>query len=252
MKQIVLIALLAACNIYAHEFIIKPNQTDGVVGQKIPFCVQVTHRYMISEEIEDSAYVDIALFEKGKKGPESKLFVNESFLTLDGTVTPAQKGAAIIPGHRRPVAWSKTTQGWQVGNRKTLKGVLESNLYEKFAKALITVDDDDTGFDAVVGDRLEIVPAASPAKCKVGDKLSFKVLFDGKPLATEVKAVYHGFSREKDNYTFTGETDKNGIAAVPITSKGLWMVRAENTVPPEDKDMYGKHNIRAVYIFEIR
>ena len=252
MKRISLIALFAVFNIYAHEFVIKPNQTDAVAGQKIPFSVQVTHRFMISEEIEDSASVDIALFEKGKKGSESRLFVNESFLTLDGTVTPVQKGAAIITGHRRSVAWSKTTQGWQVGNRKTLKGVLESNLYEKFAKALIIVDNDDTGFDAVVGDRLEIVPMASPTKCKVGDKLSFKVLFGGEPLKTEVKAVYDGFSRENDSYTFSGESDTNGVAAIPITSKGVWMVRAENTVPPDDKDMYGKHNLRAVYIFEIR
>ncbi len=252
MKNLLLAALISASSLFAHEFIVKPGQCDAQAGQKVPFNVMVAHRFMVSEEVEDSSYVDITLYQNGKKSEESELTVNESFLTLDGVVTPKKKGAALIVGHRRAMAWSKTTQGWKVGNKETLKGVIESNLYEKFAKVLLVVDGDDTGYDAVIGNRLEIVPLSSPDKARAGDEVSFKVLFDGKPLASEVKAGYDGFSRGNNTYAFAGNTDENGVITVPFDSKGLWMIRVDHTVTPEDEKKYGKHNMRAVYIFEIR
>lgn len=250
--QVCTAVALSVSSILAHEFVLKPVHTDAKVGSKLPLSAMVAHRFMVSEEIENIDYVDIKLVEAGKKGESISLKPNDAYLTLDGVVEPTKKGGAIISGHRKAMAWSKTTQGWKVGDKKTLKGVLESNLYEKFCKVQLTVDGDDSGFDTVLGDRLEIVPLSSPLNARPGDELSFQILFDGKPLAATVQAGYDGFSRHNNGYAFSGDTDESGIITIPMHSKGLWLVRVNHDAEPKDKKTYGKHNIRAIYIFEIR
>lgn len=250
--QVVTTIALTASALFSHEFVVKPAHTDAKSGKNIPFSAMVAHRFMASEEIEDSSYVDIYLVENGKKSKEVALTENKQFLTLDGVVTPTQKGGAIISAHRRAMAWSKTTKGWKIGDRKTLKGVLETNLYEKFCKVQLSVDGDDTGFDTVLGDRLEIVPLSSPLAARPGDELSFKILFDGKPLAATVQAGFDGFSPYNNAYAFSGDTDENGVITIPMDSKGLWLVRVSHDAKPKDEKNHGKHNIRAIYVFEIR
>ncbi len=252
MKRQLLMSMLLATSIFAHEFIVKPQQSDATVGKAIPFGVMVAHRFCISEELEKSEYVNISLWEDGKKSKEADLAENNAFLTLDGTVTPTKKGGAIIAGHREAMAWSKTTKGWAVGDKKTLKGVLETNLYEKFAKVLLVVDGDDSGFDDIIGDRLEIIPLTSPAAARPGDEIQFKVLFDGKPLTTTILAGFDGFSKGQNTYAFSGDTDENGIVTIPFYSGGLWFVRANHTIDAEDQELYNEHNIRANYMFELR
>ncbi len=250
-KQL-LAVLLVSVNLYSHEFIVKPVHTDGDVNKPIPYSVMVAHRFMMSEEIEDSSYVEISLIEKGNRANGSELTANKSLLTLDGSVTPTKKGGAQIIAHRKAMPWSKTTKGWVVGNKETLKGVIESNLYEKFCKVQLVVDGDDTGYDRVVGDRLEIVPVSSPEKARIGDEIKFRILFNGKPLASTVQAGFDGFSKGANTYAFSGDTDENGVITIPFHHAGLWMVRVDHTVPAEDQKLYKKHNTRAIYMFEIR
>lgn len=252
MKKNIMMAMALAGSLFAHEFIVKPQQVDAQVGKPVPFGVMVAHRFFVSEELEDSSYVDLSLYQDGKKGERVGLSENSSFLTLDGTVTPKKKGAAIIAGHRKAMPWSNTTKGWVVGTKETLKGVIETNLYEKYTKVLLVVDGDDTGYDAKVGDRLEIIPLSSPAKARPGDEIKFQILFDGKPFTTNVLAGFDGFSKGNNTYAFSGDTDENGIITIPFYRDGLWMVRVQNTIPAEDQKLFNEHNIRASYMFEIR
>ncbi len=244
--------LLVASNIAAHEFMVKPIHTDAKVGDKIGLSAMVAHRLMVSEEVEDTNYLSISLFENGKKGSEVSLTVNNQLLTVDGVVTPTKKGGAIIAGHREAMVWSKTTTGWKVGDPKKIKGVLESSKYEKFCKVQLTVDGSDNGYDAVIGDRLEIVPLSSPNSTKPGEEISFKILFDGKPLSANVQAGFDGFSSQNNAYCFTADSDENGVITVPVYRDGLWFVRVSHDAEPKNKELYKKHNIRAIYVFEIK
>lgn len=246
--------LLCGCvtMLFAHEFVIKPSHCVVDAESDVPFQVMVMHRAMVSEEIERREYTDIALFADNKKGEPVSLVENEIWQTLDGKVTLPKEGAALIVGHRRAIPWSKTTKGMEIGNKETLKGVIESSLYEKFCKVLLLVDDDNTGFDAVIGDRLELVPLTDSDDFKVGEEVAFQVLLDGKPFVGVVSAGFDGFSIGNNTFAFSGETNAQGIVQIPLGEKGLWYVRVATVVTPEDTDLYKDHNITALYVFDVR
>jgi uncharacterized GH25 family protein len=100
------------------------------------------------------------------------------------------------------------------------------------------------------GDRLEIVPVTNPAAAKVGDEITFKVLFEGQPLSTPVFATYDRFSESETTYAYYTETANDGTAKVQITHLGLWMVRVEINVPEKTED-YDSHLARAVLVFRV-
>ncbi len=93
--------------------------------------------------------------------------------------------------------------------------------YSRFIKSLLQVGDrrDDT-YKKVLGLKLEITPLENPYAKRIGDKLKFQVLFDGKPLADRTV-----FADNRDSRTQQMTTDKNGQIQMKIEKSGLWLVR---------------------------
>lgn len=93
--------------------------------------------------------------------------------------------------------------------------------YSRFVKSLLQVGDKrDEIYKKQLGLKLEIVPLENPYAKKIGDKLDFKVLFDGKPLAG--KTV---FADNRNSETQRVTTDKNGKISISVDRAGLWLVR---------------------------
>lgn len=93
--------------------------------------------------------------------------------------------------------------------------------YSRFIKSLLQVGDlpDDT-YKRVVGLKLEIVPLENPYSKKIGDKLDFQILFDGKPLSG--KTVFaNNRNGTKQNMT----TDRDGKITMSLDHGGIWLVR---------------------------
>lgn len=97
--------------------------------------------------------------------------------------------------------------------------------YSRFIKSLLQVGDkrDDT-YKKVLGLKLEITPLENPYAKKVGDALSFQVMFDGKPLANRVVFADNRANAEPQRMT----TDKDGKISVKLDKNGLWLVRLVN------------------------
>ena len=121
--------------------------------------------------------------------------------------------------------------------------------FEKFSKALIVVDTSDKSYEKVLGHHLEILPVSNPTAARIGDELSFKILFDGKPLQAYVYATYDGFSRYYNTYAYATES-REGVARVKITHPGPWMIRVEKRLAVAEKD-YDLHVIKAVLVFPV-
>ena len=217
----------------AHETVIKPGAATAAVGKGVPFGVHSAHVFIESEELDAPADVKAFVFADGKAAPVP-LVANDKGLTFDGEATFAKPGAGIIAVHRLPQVWSLTPEGFQKGTKKELPGATKSNRYEKFAKALVAVGGGTDGFDAVVGQRLELVPLTDPAKVKVGQDLPVRVLFDGQPSPATVLATYDGFTKTPNTFAYYTETDDTGVAQIRITHPGLWLVRTEITSSPAD------------------
>ena len=220
----------------AHETAIKPAVSAAAVGKAVPFGVHSAHVFIESEELDAPADVKAFVFADGKAVPVP-LAANDKGLTYDGEATFAKPGAGIIAAHRLPQVWSLTPEGFQKGTKKELPGATKSNRYEKFAKALVAVGGETTGFDTVVGQRLELVPLTDPAKAKVGQDLPVRVLYDGQPTPATVLATYDGFTKTPNTYAYYTETDDAGVAQIRITHPGLWLVRTEISSSPADGNL---------------
>jgi uncharacterized GH25 family protein len=96
--------------------------------------------------------------------------------------------------------------------------------YSRFIKALLEVGDKrDKTFAKRIGLKLEIVPLENPYSKKIGDTLSFQVLFQGKPLKD--KTI---FADNRDGEAISKQklkTDAHGKATIKLDRKGIWLVR---------------------------
>jgi len=224
---------------HAHEFIIKPASMHAKAGDKIPFSVLSTHVFMSGEELLSAKSVEVLLLE-GNKSVDLPLKENNILQTLDGTATVQTKGTAMIAGHLVEPIETVTSQ--ETGKAQRAK-------FEKFSKVLIVVDTSDKTYEKVLGHRLEILPVSNPTAARIGDELSFKILFDGKPLQAYVYATYDGFSRYYNTYAYATES-REGVARVKITHPGAWMIRVEKRLAVAEKD-YDLHVIKAVLVFPV-
>lgn len=106
--------------------------------------------------------------------------------------------------------------------------------YARCTKLLLQAgpNSDDT-YKKVVGMPLEIVPMNDPYRAKTGDHLSFKVLFEGKPLSFTMVKVWN----RKDGTTFMQNiyTKKDGTIDTRLSNTGSWMVSCVKMVPSREE-----------------
>ncbi|VVS93901.1 DUF4198 domain-containing protein [Desulfoluna spongiiphila] len=232
-----------------HEFIINPVKLAAVKGETLPFSVLSSHVFMVSEEVEPVANVSVKLVSGTSEIPVS-LSENPTLMTLDGAVTLAGDGTAILSGHRKGMVWTQTDSGWKQAPKNECTGVIKSGKYEKFCKALVTSGYPDKGYAKVLGQTLEIVPVTNPARVSPGDELTVMVLYKGKPLAAEIFATYDGFSDDPNTYAYYSRSGDDGLVRVKVTHDGTWMIRVEKkeeTPTPR----YDSHVMRAVLVFGV-
>lgn len=241
--------LLSLQAVQAHEFIVKPVSLSGTHEQTIPFTILSAHVFMESEEMEPLQEVEAyAVSANGRQ--DIPLVGNEAQKTLNGKIAIKAEGTHILCGHRNGMIWSQTTKGWKQESKKNLTGVLSSGKYEKFAKAIISNGKSNSVYRKPIGHKLEIVPLDDPLKTQPGEEMKLQVLYDGKPLATEVYATYDGFSSHSNTYAYYSNSSDDGQVAVKLTQPGVWMVRVQHEITEPTAD-YDKEVIRAVLLFGI-
>jgi uncharacterized GH25 family protein len=236
---------MGATSAAAHEIVIHGPSRAGA-GQVIDFEVHSTHVYGQAEEIEAVENVE-AMLVQGETVRPVQLRANEKELRLDGSVALENDGPAVIVAHRRGLVWSRTTEGFKPGGRDQHPDALASNKYEKFTKLVVNANQDHT---QPLGHRLEIVPIDDLSTVKVGDTIKVRVLYDGAPLATKVMATYLGFTDIADSYAWLTDGRDEGVAAVKITSPGIWLVRAQHEAEVGD-GVVDRHILRAILQFEV-
>jgi uncharacterized GH25 family protein len=241
---------LAPSIVCAEEFILKPFSTTVEAGERFSVAVLSARIFMRSHKLEAAKDVRIELCTESERGPPVPLSPNHIALTIDARVTAPSSRTFIVCATRLAQISSSTPNGNQESTKNT-PGANNSRKIEQFAKTLINLSVGDDGYKTVVGDRLEIVPVTNPAAAKVGDEITFKVLFEGQPLSTPIFATYDRFSENEATYAYYTEAADDGTAKVQITHPGLWMVRVETKVPEKAED-HDTYLARAVLVFRVR
>ena len=243
------IAALAAAQAAAHELIVKPQTISAGAGAQLDFAVLSSHVFVTSQELEAPEDIRAGYALDGKR-VEVPVKPDEGSLSYVGTLKSPTGKPFFLTATRLPQIWAMTPDGSKPATKKT-PGATNAFKMDKFDKTLINAAPNAAGFDAVVGDPLEIVLTSNPAMARVGDEIGIQVLASGKPVATTVNATFDGFSKQEDTYAYATQSKADGTAVVKITHPGLWMVRVQNTVP-EVTDLYDRHITRAVLVFSIK
>jgi uncharacterized GH25 family protein len=113
------------------------------------------------------------------------------------------------------------------------KNMLTSPGRENFSihtKLLVQVGEKrDEGYKTVGGFPVEIIPLKNPYALKIGDKIRFKILFQGKPVFSARVKVWN----RNDNRTTIQNiyTEKDGTIEATISGPGPWMVSVVGMAP---------------------
>ena len=128
-------------------------------------------------------------------------------------------------------------------SKRAQQGISELPVREKYSKhvkSLLQVGEQRTqDFGKALGYPIEFVPVQNPYALKVGDQVSFKLLFQGKPLASH---TVHVSSRPSGIDPFAEETvfrtDAEGVVSFVIKEAGAWYLATihieESSVPGVD------------------
>ncbi len=82
------------------------------------------------------------------------------------------------------------------------------------------------------GYELEIIPLSNPYRKKLNDKLSVKVLYQGKPIKDILLIALTRASPEK---TQSVRTDAQGVATIELNQTGPWLLKAVHILNLKDK-----------------
>ncbi|MDR1742045.1 MAG: DUF4198 domain-containing protein [Synergistaceae bacterium] len=252
MKKLVLglfLAWVSLAGAQAHELIIKPSSTSAS-GDVLPMALYSTHVFIAKEEVEDASRINAGVF-----GVADNLLLapGDGLLAFDA---PVSKGTAIITAVKDGGIWSVTNEGGMAGSRGELESrglkVLRASKNDKYAKMVVNPSEGDSGFSAVVGHELEIVPMGNPATAKVGDLFEVKLLLRGQPLSAPVWATRDGFSDIPNTYAYYTESGADGVAKIKLTEPGLWMVRTLKEEQAPKDGGYDVRSLRAVLTFGVK
>lgn len=138
-------------------------------------------------------------------------------------------------------------------------GILDRAATERYSKHVKTILDvgeaSGEAWKQALGYPIEVVPGSNPADLCAGDRLEFKVLADGAPVAGQlVYASYAGFRGPADDgghsEAFSTRTDARGVAGVELTTEGRWYLRLIRMVEVDEPGLDYESNW-ATLTFEV-
>jgi len=230
-----------------HDFIVKPSRTMAAEGESLTTAVLLTELYIRPDRVLPESSVELHVVAGGKK-TAIPLKASEEAMALLGSVKAPTSRTFILSGHRLASVRSGANRK---GTSQPGGGAAGPVKSENFSKALINVSARDNGYAALSGDRLEIVPVTNPALVKAGGEMAVRILFDGRPVKTNLLATYDGFSAEPHKVAHQLESGADGTAKFSLNSPGLWMVRAAHSLE-EPADTHSRYSATAVLIFSVQ
>jgi uncharacterized GH25 family protein len=117
--------------------------------------------------------------------------------------------------------------------------------YRRYLKSLIQVGAaTDSVFGSVLGQKYEIILLANPMTLGAGQSLPVRVEFDGQP-APGVRVV----ARSSEHKGSEGRTDSSGVAKLPLSGRGEWLIRSVQMRPCSGSEKADWESFWASYHF---
>ena len=158
----------------AHEFIASSKTLPANSKDTAVFILDSTHVFGSPEEAEASKHVAAQLITPSTT-TDLDVSENADAPNLTGTFTLSEEEPAWLVGHRLPVIWSQTPDGWKEGGPDVNPDAVASSGFEKFSKNLTGGDGNAAFVSTPLGHTLEIVPLSDPRAASIGDDIDVQV-----------------------------------------------------------------------------
>jgi uncharacterized GH25 family protein len=237
----------------AHDFWAGVEKAEA--GQPLVAKIGFGHNFPAGEEIkaEDMAHFMPLELRDSKgllglaPGPEPRLATSAA---------PVPAGTYLVLAATREVFFTRSPDGYKTQPKNEVPGALSCNFGSSQGKAVVNLGGAaETGLiSKPVGQTLEIVPLANPARVKPGQKFPVKVLFRGQPLpGATLAATFSGFADKDDDeyFAFSGNTDQDGRVSIIPLKGGSWLAKTTFEKPYADPAVCDQEHYTATLTFTI-
>ena len=240
-----LIALIFVSNsiLFAHEFWLMPAKFKAEIGELVAL------NFFVGEDFEGELWGKrkektlklTHFFNKNEKNLTAAAIATDSndiqmTFKTKGThvVTMQTKNSFIALDAEKFNAYLKEDGIDDIYALRQKNGDLDKpsrELYRRCAKTIIQIGDKtDKTFKRNTGMELELMPLNNPYTLKDGDKMTVKVLFQGKPLVNKMVVTWRKSATVKTVHE-KYYTDAKGNISFPLNQRGQWMVSTVQMIP---------------------
>ena len=134
--------------------------------------------------------------------------------------------------------------------RRGQTGADGRELFSRSAKSLVLSGPArSTHADRPVGFRLELIADGNPYLLRSNDELSFRLLYEGRPLAG---ALIAAVNRRHPEAKRTARSDASGRVTFPLSHEGTWLIKTVHMVPAPAGSGADWESIWASLTFEVK
>jgi uncharacterized GH25 family protein len=117
--------------------------------------------------------------------------------------------------------------------KKQISGDSATELYSRHTKLILQAGSKtDDSFKKVCNLPIEIIPVKNPALLKKGDRIAFKILYQGKPLFGAKVKVWNRYNHRTSVQNIFSQQD--GMIETHVSNPGSWMVSVVKMAPSKD------------------
>jgi uncharacterized GH25 family protein len=261
------LSLMVICpSALAHNLWLNPGNYYPQVGTTVDIGIGWGHKYpanRIDQEMKEGRLEEIlAMDPDGRMVDLTKVSADLYKLNIE------KPGVYLVTARIKPGFFTVTPEGRKWGDKKSVANPIKCTNFHIEAKTVIIAGGDEKNLSRAAGQTLELIPLTNLHNLKNGDKLTVKVLFEGKPLPNmTVKATYAGFEAEdiaphtpsqkghkKDGKHFPVETvtDDQGQAVVQLDKAGYWIILLSHRSPHPDKETCDEYMYNVAFTFEVQ
>lgn len=243
-----LIGVMLALPVFAHDLFLKPTSYFVKVNEKITISV-MNGTFQTSEgAVTFARLTDVSVIApSGRRSNPVETDFTKNETTAFLNLVPAEAGTHVVG---LSTMWRENglpakefneylpAEGIPdiLENRKR-DGELDKDVryrYSKYVKTIFQAGNKSTdSYKTILGYAVEMVPQQNPYTLKKGGSLDILCLKDGKPLAGQIVTTGYEAGGKMLGET-SARTDKDGIIKVKLTGAGKWYAKFINMVKIDD------------------
>ncbi len=232
------IFLFTCLNAPAHMLWIESSNPDPYTGETVYLKLGFGHDYPGNKLATPEQLARVyALNSQGKQMGLNKIF--PGFYKF----IPKKEGTYLIQAQMQPGFITMTPDGHKKGNKKEHKEAKSCFRYHMNAASVIQTQKSPKQELPKSNKGLRLLPLNDLSSLETGDKVSFRVVFQGESIKNlNVLGTYKGSEKA---WVQEDRSNDKGIVEFEITRKDPWLFQAKYTTPYKNREVCDKHTYKA-------